>query len=113
MGMRVSLRETFLVVKIAIHVAKLAMDGCPWAAFEGQKSAMQYQQKQSTRREALSQFCFRRFLLPLQKLQSFKVEIVNINDFAHVVKVALQLYDLEDFVIVTDCSFYWVFKVSL
>ena len=45
----------------------------------------------------------RRFLLPLQKLQSFKVEIVNINDFAHVVKVALQLYDLEDFVIVTDC----------
>ena len=64
------------------------------------------------RREALSHL-FLSFLLPLQKLQSFKVEIVNINDFAHVVKVALQLYDLEDFVIVTDCSFYWVFKVSL
>ena len=58
-------------------------------------------------------FFFRRFVLLLHKLQSFKVEIVNINDFAHVVKVALQLYDLEDFVIVTDCSFYWVFKVSL
>ena len=99
--------------KIVIHVPKLAMDGCPWAAFEGQKSDAVSKQKQSTRREALSQFVFRRFLLPLQKLQSFKVEIVNINDFPHVVKVALQLYDLEDFVIVTDCSFYLVFKVSL
>ena len=69
--------------------------------------------KEAMMREALSPFFFRRVLLPLQKLQSFKVEIVNINDFAHVVKVALQLYDLEDFVIVTDCSFYWVFKVSL
>ncbi len=58
------------------------------------------------------QFFFRRFLLPLQKLQSLKAEIVNINDFAHVVKMALQLYDFEDFAIVTDCSFYRVFKVS-
>ena len=45
-------------------------------------------------------FC--RFLLPLQKLQSLKAEIVNINDFVHVVKIALQLYDFEDFAIVTD-----------
>ncbi len=56
---------------------------------------------------------FRRFLLPLQKLQSLKVEIVNINDFAHVVKMALQLYDFEDFAIVTDWSFYRVWKFRL
>ena len=68
--------------------------------------------KKPMRREALSPFFFRRVLLPLQKLQSLKVEIVNINDFAHVVKIALQLYDFEDFAIVTDCSFYRVFKVS-
>ncbi len=53
---------------------------------------------------------FRRLLLPLQKLQSLKVEIVNINDFAHVVKMALQLYDLADFAIATDCSFFSGFQ---
>ncbi len=68
--------------------------------------------KKPMRREALSPFFCRRFLLPLQKLQSLKAEIANINDFAHVVKIALQLYDFEDFTIVTDCSFYRVFKVS-
>ena len=98
--------------KIVIHVPKLAMDGCPWAAFEGQKSAMQYQQKTVNEEGGTIAFLFRRFLLPLQQLQSLKVEIVNINDFAHVVKIALQLYDFEDFAIVTDCSFYRVFKVS-
>ena len=58
--------------------------------------------KKAMRREALSHF-FLSFFASVTKLQSFKVEIVNINDFAHVVKVALQLYDLEDFVIVADC----------
>ncbi len=58
-------------------------------------------------------FVVHSFLLPLQKLQSLKVEIVNINDFAHVVKMALQLYDFEDFAIVTDWSFYRVWKFRL
>ncbi len=71
-----------------------------------------HKKRLSMRREALSHF-FRRFLFPSQKRESFKVEIVNIDDFAHVVKMAFQLYDLEDFVIVTHCSFCWVFTVSL
>ena len=56
---------------------------------------------------------FPSFFVSLTKRESFNVEIVNINDFAHVVKMAFQLYDLEDFVIVTHCSFCLVFTVSL
>ena len=37
---------------------------------------------------------------------------LNAQCFAHVVKMALQLYDLEEFAILTGCSFYRVFKVS-
>ena len=93
------------------------MDSYPQATFQCAKRAnanRYFSKKTSVNEEGGTiAFSFCVFLFPLQTRENIKVGIVNINGFAHVVKVALQLYDLEDFVIVTDCSFYWVFKVSL